>query len=245
MPILNSRENLRLTRISRPASDKIIFISCEGQVTEEQYFSIIIDILNGSKSKVKLISIMEENLNTPSELRTFEQNQELSKSMPWQLVEKLDKFKEEKAAIYDFEHHLNDEFWVVADVDDHTSEKNINKWTQTLIDCDNKNYKYAITNPFFEAWLLLHHTEPNDDDYKYAVTENHPYEKTSHFKERLNNDCGAGLKNGKNIKENQYTLEKIKNAIERAEKLHNKSEKWPHNFGSTVYILLNNIMENI
>ena len=37
--------------------------------------------------------------------------------------------------------------------------------------CDEKGYRYAISNPFFEIWLLLHHDDVNEEDRKYAVTE--------------------------------------------------------------------------
>lgn len=243
MPVLTNRQETSLKRTVRPTSNKIIFISCEGQVTEETYFSMISDIFDGVKSKIRFISVMEEAVNTPPNMRTPEQQRELSKSMPWQLVEKIDKFKEQESAVYDFEHHPEDEFWIIADVDDHTNADNIIKWNQMLIDCNDKNYGYAISNPFFEVWLLLHHLEPNEEDNKYAVTDQHEYEKTSHFKERLREDAHAGLIDGKGINKNHYDISKIKKAINQAELLHNKTEQWPHNLGSTVYLLLNKIVE--
>lgn len=242
MPVLTNRQEWSLDRQTRPTSDKIIFISCEGQVTEETYFDVISKLFDGVKSRIRFISIMEDAINTPVELRTPEQNRELSKSKPWQLVEKIDKFKEEKSEKYDFQHHENDEFWIISDVDNNTSDDNIKKWEQTLDDCDHKNYRYAISNPFFEVWLLLHHLEPNKCDYNYAVTEKHQYEKTSHFKTRLKNDAHAKLdKKRVNIK--HYNIKNVKNAVKRAESLHNKDERWPHNLGSTVYMLINEIVE--
>ena len=181
MPVLTNRQETSLKRTVRPTSNKIIFISCEGQVTEETYFSMISDIFDGVKSKIRFISVMEEAVNTPPNMRTLEQQRELSKSMPWQLVEKINSFKEKQAEVYDFEHHPEDEFWIIADVDDHTNSSNLAKWNQMLSDCDAKKYGYAISNPFFEVWLLLHHLEPNEDDYKFAVTDQHLYEYTSLF----------------------------------------------------------------
>ncbi len=243
MPILINRRETPLKRTVRPTSNKIIFISCEGQVTEEEYFLMISEMFDGVKSKIRLISVMEEAVNTPQNMRTQEQKKELSKSMPWQLVKKIDIFKEKEAAIYDFEHHPEDEFWIIADVDNHTNEDNIEKWDKMLIDCNDKKYGYAISNPFFEVWLLLHHLEPIAEDYKYAVTDQHEYEKTSHFKDRLRKDAHAGLVGGKGINKEYYDLSKIRKAIHQAEQLHNKSEEWPHNLGSTVYLLLNKIID--
>ena len=243
MPTLNNRQETSLKKAVRPTSDKLIFIACEGQKTEENYFAMISDMFDGVKSKIRIISVMEEVLSIPEDKRTPEQKSEVGKSMPWQLVEKIDKFKENEADRYDFQNHLEDEFWIIADVDKHTRLNCIDKWNQALNDCDSKKYNYAISNPFFEIWLLLHHLEPNEEDYKYAVTEHHAYEKTNHFKKRLRKDAHAGLVEGKDINKQHYNISKIKNAISRAERLHNKEEKWPHNLGSTVYLLINKIVE--
>lgn len=243
MLVLTNRQETSLKRTVRPTSNKIIFISCEGQVTEETYFSMISDIFDGVKSKIRFISVMEEAVNTPPNMRTLEQQRELSKSMPWQLVEKINSFKEKQAEVYDFEHHPEDEFWIIADVDDHTNSSNLAKWNQMLSDCDAKKYEYAISNPFFEVWLLLHHLEPNEDDYKFAVTDQHQYEKTSHFKDRLREDANAGLIDGKGVNKACYDLSKIRKAISQAKQLHNETEKWPHDLGSTVYLLINKIVE--
>ena len=243
MPALTNRKKISLKRTVRPTSDKIIFLSCEGQITEEKYFAMISEMFDGVKSKIKFISVMEEAVNTPTDMRTLEQQKELSKSKPWQLIEKIDKFKEKEASVYDFQNHPDDEFWIIADVDDHTNQKNIGKWNQMLSDCADKKYGYAISNPFFEVWLLLHHLEPNESDYRYAVTEQHAYERTDHFKNRLRTEARAGLVDGKGINKRHYNVDKIKTAIKRAEELHNKEEEWPHNLGSTVYLLLEKIVE--
>lgn len=244
MPALTNRKETSLERTTRPTSNKIIFISCEGQVTEEEYFSMISELFNGVKSKIRFISVMEEALKTPPNMRTAEQQKELSKSMPWQLAEKIDRFKEEKAHVYDFENHLEDEFWIIADVDNHTNADNITKWNWTLMECNKKHYGYAISNPFFELWLLLHHLDANEEDYKYAVTNQHAYEKTSHFRERLRKDAKAPLQDGKSIKWEHYDTDKVKAAINRAKMLHrDEMESWPHTLGSTVYKLLAKIVE--
>lgn len=244
MPKLNNRIETSLFRIHRPTSGKIIFISCEGQVTEEEYFGMISTIFSGIKSKIQFVSVMEEILSLPECDRTREQIQELTKTKPWQLVEKIDRFKEKEELRYDFSHHPEDEFWIVADVDENTNALNIEKWNKTLEECKLKNYGYAISNPFFEIWLLLHHVDVNEDDYKFAVTESHEYEKTPHFRERLRNDGQAPLLKGKHIESRHYNVKKIKDAILRAKILHNgKLECWPTNLGSTVYILMEKIIE--
>lgn len=131
---------------------------------------------------------------------------------------------------------------VIADVDDHTEGGNLQHWKDMLNECKKKNYSYAISNPFFELWLLLHHSEVITEDYGYAVTSSHKYQKTDHFKTRLR-QVGAALKGDKHIKLEDYNTDKIKNAIERAKLLDKDKEDWPHNLGSSVYKLLENIVD--
>ncbi len=244
MPALSNRHAVTLKRSKRPTSGKIIFISCEGQVTEEEYFEMISEMFHGVKSKIRFVSVMEEAVKTRKDDRTHEQISDLGKSSPKQLVEKIDRFRKREAATYEFDKHPEDEFWIIADVDDHTSPHNIEAWNNTLDECDRKNYKYAISNPFFEVWLLLHHTDVNHDDYRYAVTRTHQYERTAHFRKRLKNDAKAPLVRKKHIVHTDYSIEKVKKAIDRAKDLRGrKKERWPHNLGSTVYILIDKIVE--
>lgn len=239
---LKHRTALSLDKAKRPTTDKIIFLSCEGQVTEEEYFATVSVLLEGIKSKVQFISVMGQVLALSECDRTDEQSRDLSKSQPYQLVEKIDKFKEENKEKFEFDKHPEDEFWIIADVDDHTEGGNLTHWNDMLVECQNKNYNYAISNPFFEIWLLLHHSDVIADDYGYAVTSSHKYQKTNHFKMRLRRS-GAPLKDDKHIEPNDYSTDKIKNAIERAKFLDKDKEDWPHNLGSGVYKLLGNIVD--
>lgn len=247
MSPLSSRLNLvpqTPFRKTRPTTSKIIFISCEGAVTEEEYFNIASEIFSAVKSKIQFISVMEDAVNTPSKYRTREQVNEITRCQPKQLVEKINIFKQEKQLDFDFANHPEDEFWIITDIDNHTDANNIDDWESALAECDEKGYGYAISNPFFEIWLLLHHLDVNDDDHKFAVTETHPYERTGHFRDRLRNDAKAPLKDKKHISFIHYNEEKVKQAIKRAKGLHRDKEKrWPHNLGTTVYLLLEKIVE--
>lgn len=97
-------------RTRRPSTSKIIFLSCEGSVTEEEYIEILSQIYDGVKSRVQLISVAEDEIHTNVKKRTTEQNQVLGKSKPWQLVQRIDKFKMEKESIYEFSKYPDDEF---------------------------------------------------------------------------------------------------------------------------------------
>lgn len=228
-------------RTKRPSTSKIIFLSCEGSVTEEEYIEILSQIYDGVKSRVQLISVAEDEVHTNVKKRTAEQNRVLGKSKPWQLVQRIDKFKMEKESIYEFSKYPDDEFWIVSDVDDNL-ENHREQFENAIKECDEKGYKYAISNPFFEIWLLLHHDDVTEQDKKYAVTEEHCYEPTDHFRIRLAEN-GAPLKDKKHLQLEHYSDEKVKIAVERAKALINGEEKIPSGFGTYFYKIVDEILE--
>lgn len=229
-------------RLKRPSTSKIIFLSCEGSVTEEEYIEVLSQIYDGVKGRVQLISVAEDEVHTLPKKRTREQNQVLGKSKPWQLVERINKFKEKKDAKYEFSKYPEDEFWIVSDVDDNL-DNHKEEFENAIQECEEKGYKYAISNPFFEIWLLLHHDEASEEDKKYAVTETHPYEATNHFRMRLTNK-GAPLKEQKHLKLEHYSDEKVRLAVQRAKELvEGKDEKIPSGYGTYVYKIIEEILD--
>ncbi len=255
MPILKSRIPFTPQnpyRMLRPKTSKIIFLSCEGSVTEEEYFNLISDIYSEIKSKIQFISVAEDAVFTAPKCRTQEQIRMLSKVRLKHLVERIDQFKTEKSDIYQFEYYPEDEFWILTDVDQNWSNQMIDpqnektykdEWDDAIAVCEEKGYYYAVSNPFFEIWLLLHHSEPTEKDKCFAVSDSHPYEKTSHYRTRLS-ELGAPLKDKKHINSSAYNNEKIKTAVRRAEELHvDKTDLCPRYFATTVYLLLKKIME--
>ncbi len=231
-------------RYVRPTTKKVIFLSCEGSVTEEEYFDIVSEIFEALKNKIQFISVVEDAVRTHHKSRTGDQAILLSKNRPKQLVEKIEQFKLEKEPIYEFSKYPEDEFWIVADIDSNTAPEWIDEFECALDICDEKGYGYAISNPFFEMWLLLHHVDAVDEDKAHAVTDEHPYTTTNHFRERLRVDAGARIKD-KHIDASHYSESKIKKAVERAKALHNdKSNRWPKYFATTVYLLLEKIINS-
>lgn len=229
-------------RLKRPSTSKIIFLSCEGSVTEEEYIEVLSQIYDGVKGRIQLISVAEDEVHTLPKKRTREQKQVLGKSKPWQLVERINKFKEEKDAKYEFSKYPEDEFWIVSDVDDNL-DNHKEKFENAIQECEEKGYKYAISNPFFEIWLLLHHNEASEEDKKYAVTETHPYEATNHFRMQLT-EKGAPLKEQKHLKLEHYSDEKVRLAVQRAKELvKGKDEKIPSGYGTYVYKIIEEILD--
>lgn len=231
-------------RTVRQKSSKIIFISCEGVVTEEEYFRILSEkIFDGIANKIQFISVRDEFLSTPKNMRTREQVDEQNKSTPRQVMNRITSFKQkqENDNLYKFDENLDDEFWLVIDVDDHTDTAHIDEFNLVISECERLNYRLAVTNPFFEFWLYLHHCEVVDKDKSNANTVNNPY-----FKNKMRDNAGVKLSgtNHKKPLEKDYNIDKIKTAIQRAKELHtDKYEKWPNILGSHVYFLVDKFIE--
>lgn len=252
MPNMRHRVSTQIKpyRTEKRISGKIIFLSLEGSATEEEYFKRVSEIYSGIQNKIRFISVAEDAVRTKPKKRTQEQQSMLSKVRPKQLVERIEQFKEEKETQYQFSLYPEDEFWIVTDVDNNWSDDYINpkeekryreEWQEAKEMCESKGYGYAISNPFFEVWLLLHHDDPRDEDKVFAVTEAHPYQKTSHFRDRLC-ELGAALKGKKHIQPLHYDESKIEKAIERAKVLHIDKDPYPLYFATTVYLLLEKII---
>lgn len=247
---LKSRHKISVADVQfrhrRPDSKKLIFISCEGLVTEEEYFKFLSEnIFEQITSKIKIISVREDFNSINSNYRLQEDIDDQNKSTPRQVMERIDKFREQKKDLYKFEQNPEDEFWMVIDVDDHTDEHHISEWEKVMEECNQKKYNYAISNPFFEFWLYMHHLEVRDEDYDYAVTNTHPYEKTSYFVDEMKKVGVKMTGNGsKKPHLEDYSLEKIEKAIESAKKIH-KDEKWPNSLGSTVYLLVEKMIDMV
>lgn len=250
---LSSRRAAPLTpyRTSRPASDKLIFLSCEGCVTEEQYFRLLNELYGEVRTKIRFISVMEDVLRKPARYRTQEEQRMISSNRPLQLAYRLQKFKRDNAEQYQFSEYPDDEFWVVTDVDCNWSTDIINQaenksyldeWRDAVHICEENDFRYAVSNPFFEMWLLLHHDDSTDDDRAFAVTEEHPYQRTPHFKERLR-ELQVPLRKEKHLKKEHYTRQKVEDAVRRAKELHQDPEDMePHYFATTVYLLVEEIL---
>lgn len=233
-------------------SSKIIFLSCEGSVTEENYIDMISNLFSEVESKIKLISVAEDATHTWPKRRTAEQNSMLGKNRPKQLVERIDQFKTERESTFQFSQYPEDEFWIVTDVDKNWSTEEIPgsdgktylaEWNEAIAMCQERSYCYAVSNPCFEMWLLLHHDEVTDEDKRFAVTEAHAFESTTHYQDRLR-QLEVPLKKEKHILQQHYTMDKVDAAILRAKELHlDKTDFSPKYYATTVYLLLEKIKD--
>ena len=120
----------------------------------------------------------------------------------------------------------SDEAWLVVDKDQWTDTqlRELHEWSKKR-----DNYGFALSNPTFEFWLLLH------------------FEKGTGI--ASSSDCARRLKRflpdyDKDIKASVFTTKRINDAVNRAKTKDNPpAEDWPRTSGSTVYKLVENILK--
>lgn len=119
----------------------------------------------------------------------------------------------------------SDEAWLVVDKDKWTDDQlaQLHAWSQEA-----DNYGFALSNPKFEYWLLLH--------FEQGTGIGSPRECAARLKRHLPNY-------DKGIDGREFTPDRIKEAIDRAKARDNPPcADWPRAFGSTtVYKLVKKI----
>lgn len=120
-----------------------------------------------------------------------------------------------------------DEVWGVVDRDSWEEEhlNELHKWARSR-----SNYGFALSNPKFEYWLLLHF-----DDAKGVATGEQCDRKLAKHLPGYN----------KHVDGQKFTHERIEAAIDRAKKRDiPPCTDWPRNTGTTVYKLVEKILES-
>ena len=178
---------------------KLFIVAVEGIKTEQQYFNFI------------------ENLQSQFKLRCITVKK---KSAPVYILKAM------KRHLRENEIKSTDEAWIVVDKDNwHDEQLNqLNNWAKT----DN-NFGFALSNPKFEYWLLLHF----EDGTGIGTSK----------------DCTDRLKRympnyDKGIDANKLSREMIGDAIKRASQRDNPPcIDWPRRIGATtVYRLVQNVL---
>ncbi len=182
---------------------KLFIIAVEGKKTEKEYFDIF--------KKMRSLLIQIECLNSKTD------------SAPDHVLKRMKKY------LAKLELKETDEAWLVVDKDQWTNEQleKLFHWAQTR-----KNYGFALSNPKFEYWLLLHFEEGDNVRSSADCDE--------HLKRHIHNY-------NKDINSTKFPHKNIENAIDRAKRRDNPPCKdWPRNFGSTtVYKLVESILKAI
>lgn len=190
-------------RFRRPLGErryrKLFLIAVEGVKTEPQYFAIF----NNRQSVIRVKCVTGNHRSSPPEV-----------------LKRLKDYLRKK------ELRSSDEAWLVVDKDNWTDEQleQLQAWVQ-----ERNNYGFALSNPKFEYWLLLHFEDGNDIS--------------------SSRDCSDRLKRhlpdyDKGIDTRKITRVRIDEAIRRARQRDNPPcADWPRNIGgTTVYKLVESII---
>lgn len=180
---------------------KLFVIAAEGEKTEPQYLAL----LNNQWSIIHVRCLPGRHDSSPP-----------------QVLKRMERYLKEQKLM------PSDEAWLVVDKDQWTDEqlKELHDWVQA-----HKNYGFALSNPKFEYWLLLHFEEgtgigsPQDCDRK--------------LRQHLPNyDKGINIY--------KITKSQIDDAIRRAEQRDNPPcSDWPRAPGqTTVYRLVKKIRQS-
>jgi len=190
--------------ISKHSYRKIFLLSVEGTETEIQYFNIF----NTKYSTVKVKYVDRKKYG----------------SSPEQVLKDMEK-ELEQLQIKGLKNP--DEAWLVVDKDKWSDEQ-LTELCQWAEDNTNDKYGFALSNPKFEFWLLLHF-----EDGKKISSAKICDEKLKRHLPNYN----------KNIDVKKITDERIQDAINRAKQKDTPPcKKWPKRNGSTVYKLVENIL---
>ena len=177
---------------------KLFIIAVEGEKTEPQYFNHI-----RSKSSTVCIKCLNSK----------------HKSSAQQVLRRMNTHLKENS-LYE-----GDEAWLVVDKDSNTDDRLSELYDWSI---KQNNFNFALSNPKFEFWLLLHFEDGN------GITSSR--------------DCSERLKRylpnyNKSIEAHKITHQQISDAVQRAQQRDCPPCKdWPRTCGgTTVYKLIKNI----
>ncbi len=177
---------------------KMFVISAEGSKTEPQYFGMF-----NSNQTVIHVNCLKTT----------------TKSSPKQVLKRLTKYLRREGL------RKGDEAWLVVDRDQWLEEQlaELCRWSK-----HKDNYGFALSNPNFEYWILLHF-----EDGDGVTTSRHCLERLQRHLPGYNKEIDV-----RKIKPG------ISDAIRRAEHREQEScDDWPQLAGSTVYRLVKKLQE--
>ena len=188
-----------------PRDARLIIIATEGADTEGQYFSIF----RNTRVHIKV-------LPSPKD----EEDPEHGHSSPNAVLKRLRQYKGE----FQLDEKL-DELWLVVDVDN---------WPTSQLAavaglCEQAGFGLAISNPCFELWLYLHHSDID-------ATKQHTAQTLTEGLRRL-----LGGYNKSKLRSEDFR-DYVDDAITRAKRLNTDSEeRWPSTLGTHVYRVVESI----
>ncbi len=191
-------------RFERPIGErryrKFFILAVEGTNTEPQYFSFF-----NSENSVINVKCLKGN----------------KASSPPQVLKRMEEHLKRKGL------KQTDEAWLVVDKDQWTDDqlKQLYRWSKKK-----SNYGFALSNPKFEYWLLLHFEDCNGVSSSRTCSDK--------LEKYLPNYR-------KNIDVRKITESMIMDAIRRSRNKDNPPcSDWPRKYGTTIYILVESILRS-
>ncbi len=224
------RERENRDRLSNTISpEQIYIIATEGE-TEQLYFEAIDTQSTSNKVTIELVPKVDSKGN------------KITESNPRNTLKYLKLYNAEN----NIKNHKYKEFWLLSDVD---------RWGEQIdevyIACKAENYFFALSNPCFEIWLLLHRKPITDftaEQQELLLRNpkvNEKWEikaraKRRYIEKHLISICEQYSKSTLNTSD---YIPYINDAITNAITLHiDKAEKYPTGLGTHVYILVKKIL---
>lgn len=178
---------------------KLFIVAVEGMKTEPQYFGLF----NGENSVVQVTCLKDPHDSAPQHVLARMQNHLRKEAL-----------RESDAA------------WLVVDKDQWPDEElaQLYEWASR-----SKNYGFALSNPKFEYWILLHFEDGNN----VASSQQCSTRLRKHLPDY---DKGIDIR--------KITPKMIEDAVRRARNRDNPPcQKWPEMPGTTVYKLVESILQ--
>lgn len=211
------RQRKDFQRIEGVKSSRLIVIAAEGRATENIYFEAMRQELCATNVQLVVLNREDDNSN------------------PANVHRQIKDFMDEYNILDD------DQLWIVIDRDD-WKEKMLADIAQLCQ--QNSNFRFCMSNPCFELWLILHLEDIEDysEEDKKNLFENprlstHGTWTKYHLRKLMGH-----------YQESDYDpsilLPHVEEAICRAEKLDiNPKDRWPQTTGTRVYLLAKSIMD--
>ena len=217
------RKRVEFIRISNVLErEKMFLLAYEGNETEPTYFEALKNNDRFNNEIIEIVSLRRDFNDT--------------RSAPKHVFENLQRIKNE----YDL--GLNDELWMIIDKD--RNRKNIEKY---YAKCKSEtNFFFALSNPCFEFWLLLHIRDLSEftPEEIQKIEENKKVNgsrKRTYLKKILSDILLDGY-NESNMKPERF-FKYLDNAILRAKALSIEGEDYPSSLGSDVYKLVEKLIK--
>lgn len=215
------RERTDFIRISNVANrEKMFLLAYEGNETEPAYFEALRTDYRFNNDIIELVSLRRDKGDT--------------KSAPKYVFENLQKVKEE----YDL--GREDELWMIVDRD--RNRGNIQKYCER---CKSEaNFYFALSNPCFEFWLLLHLKDVSEfeaEELKLILENRKVSTKRTYLKQLLSKELQPNGYSEANIRPERF-LKHIEVAVKRAKALSQPAEDFPSALGTDIYKLVEKII---